>query len=58
MAQKIQLQHSELPPVCPHCKATLSEMAWHKIRGGPAMIGYVAIVSCPRCKKALGAMAS
>jgi uncharacterized protein YbaR (Trm112 family) len=56
MPDKIALEHREQPPVCPHCKTTLNEMGWHKIRGGPAMIGYTAILSCPHCHAALGAM--
>lgn len=56
MPDKITLEHSELPPVCPHCRMTLTQIAWHKIRGGPAMISYTAILSCPHCHKALGAM--
>lgn len=56
MPDKIALEQSEFPPVCPHCRATLTEIAWHKIRGGPAMISYTAILSCPHCHKTLGAM--
>jgi hypothetical protein len=33
-------------------------MAWHKVKGGPALIGYIAIMSCPHCKKVLGAVGS
>jgi uncharacterized protein YbaR (Trm112 family) len=58
MTEKIQLEESQLPPVCPHCKTVLTEMTWHKIKGGPWAVGYIAIVSCPICKKALGAMGS
>jgi uncharacterized protein with PIN domain len=56
MPDKITLEHSEQPPVCPHCHATLTEIAWHKIRGGPPMMAYTAVLSCPHCHKALGAM--
>jgi glutaredoxin len=58
MAEKIQLERSELPPTCPHCKATLTEMTWHKVKGGPGLVGYIAIMSCPHCKKVLGAVGS
>lgn len=58
MTEKIQLERSEFPPTCPHCKATLNEMTWHKVKGGPALVGYIAIMSCPHCKKVLGAVGS
>ncbi len=58
MGEKIQLELSELPPLCPHCKATLAGLTWHKVKGGPGMVHYIAIVSCPHCKKALGALGS
>jgi uncharacterized protein YbaR (Trm112 family) len=58
MNEKIQLEESELPPVCPHCRAALTQMAWHKVKGGPWSVHYIAILSCPFCKKALGALGS
>ena len=58
MPDKIQLEFSELPPVCPHCKTALTSMTWHKVKGGPGMVSYIAILSCPHCKKALGALGS
>jgi hypothetical protein len=56
MSEKIQLEESEHPPACPHCKATLDEVAWHKVKGGPGMVTYIALMSCPRCRKVLGVM--
>lgn len=58
MPDKIQLEFNELPPVCPHCKASLTDLHWHKVKGGPGMVSYIAILSCPHCKKALGALGS
>ena len=58
MSEKIALEYSEMPPNCPHCKAPLGEMTWHKVRGGPAFISYIAILSCPHCRKVVGSVAS
>jgi hypothetical protein len=58
MTEKIQLEQGETPPLCPHCKAPLTAMDWHKVRGGPWAVGYIAIMSCPTCHKALGAIGS
>ncbi|MGD8277624.1 MAG: hypothetical protein PVH00_06335 [Gemmatimonadota bacterium] len=58
MAEKIRLEESELPPVCPHCKTTLTNIAWHKVKGGPMGINYIAVMSCPHCKKMLGVVGS
>jgi uncharacterized protein with PIN domain len=58
MAEKIALETTELPPVCPHCKTSLTEMSWHKVKGGPGMMSYIAIMSCPHCRKVLGTIGS
>lgn len=58
MAEKIQLDQSEMPPQCPHCQETLTTMHWHKVQGGPWALRYIAIMSCPHCRKALGAIGS
>lgn len=58
MSDKIQLEEGALPPVCPHCKASLTQMAWHKVKGGPWVVHYIAVLSCPFCKKALGVLGS
>ncbi|HXF94585.1 MAG TPA: hypothetical protein VNI61_00645 [Gemmatimonadales bacterium] len=54
MAEKIQLEESEMPPTCPHCKATLASLTWHKVKGGPGLMSYIAIMSCPHCRRVLG----
>jgi len=56
MTEKIQLEQSELPPACPYCHTELTEMNWHKVKGGPSMITYMAIMSCPHCRRVLGAV--
>jgi glutaredoxin len=56
MTDKIQLEHSESTPQCPHCKAALTRMNWHKVKGGPSMVTYIAIMSCPHCRRVLGAV--
>ncbi len=58
MVEKIALEQTEMPPVCPHCNATLTEMSWHKIKGGPGLVSYIAIMSCPHCRKVLGTIGS
>lgn len=58
MSEKVELERSEQPPVCPHCKATLDEMTWHKVKGGPGSVSYIALMSCPHCRKLLGAIGS
>ena len=58
MAEKIKLEPSDFPPVCPHCKATLTQMSWHKVKGGPQMVSYIAILSCPHCRRVLGIVGS
>ena len=58
MNEKIELEQSEFPPSCPHCKATLTQMSWHKVKGGPALVGYIAIMTCPHCRRVLGAIGS
>jgi hypothetical protein len=57
--QKIELKESERHPICPHCEQKLSEIHWHKVRGvAMTSIGYVAVYSCPSCRKVLAASAS
>ena len=46
-------------PVCPHCEKRLKEIYWHKVQGkGMSGVGYVAVYSCPHCKKVLSTSAS
>lgn len=52
--EKIQLEQSDFPPTCPHCKATLTKMTWQKVKGGPIGVNYIAIISCPHCRVVLG----
>ena len=58
MSEKIELEFSDQPPTCPHCKAALTNMLWHKVKGGPGLVSYIAILSCPNCRKAVGALGS
>ena len=58
MSEKPRLEQSEMPPVCPHCKTSLRSVQWHKVQGGPGMIAYLVLLSCPHCKAMLGAAAS
>jgi len=58
MPEKVKLQETEVPPNCPHCKAALQRVHWHKIQGGPGMVNYIALVSCPHCRAMLGALGS
>jgi len=58
MAEKIKLDQGELPPVCPHCKTTLTKMVWHKVKGGPMGINYIVAISCPHCSRVLGVVGS
>jgi glutaredoxin len=52
--EKIQLEQTDFPPTCPHCKATLTKMTWQKVKGGPMGVNYIAIISCPHCRAVLG----
>jgi hypothetical protein len=36
-------------PCCPSCEAPLDRLHWHKVRGGPALLTYVAVISCAAC---------
>ncbi len=57
--EKIQLTETESHPVCSHCEAKLPEINWHKVRGtGLTGLGYVAVYSCPHCKKVLSISAN
>lgn len=54
MAEKPLLEESRRPPTCPHCKAPLRKLEWHKVQGGPSAITYVILVSCGACRAFLG----
>ena len=54
MRDKPQLEESTHPPLCPHCKAPLRKLDWHKVKGGPSLMSYVALVSCGACRMLLG----
>jgi hypothetical protein len=56
--KKIQVTESDQPPICPHCERRLAEISWHKVRGAAMRIGYVAVYSCPHCRKLLAVSAS
>ena len=56
--EKIKVTEAEYHPLCPHCERKLSEVHWHKIKGNSMSLGYVAIYSCPHCRKVLGHTAS
>jgi hypothetical protein len=58
MAEKVELEETELPPNCPHCTTALRRVHWHKIRGGPGLVNYIALLSCPHCRALLGALGS
>ena len=58
MADKVKLEESEQPPTCPHCKAPLRKVHWHKVQGGPGMVNYIALLSCPSCRMLLGSLGS
>jgi len=52
--EKIKLTEEQRHPICPHCERELTEMNWHKVKGSGSSLGYVAIYSCPHCRKVLG----
>ena len=54
MSEKPLLEEAEQPPICPHCKAPLRKLDWHKVRGGPGSISYLVLVSCGSCRAMLG----
>ena len=57
--EKIKVTEVQHHPVCPFCEKKLSEMNWHKVRGvSRSSVGYVAIYSCPHCRKVLATSAS
>jgi glutaredoxin len=56
MAEKVELKESESPPSCPHCKTALRKVHWHKVQGGPGMVNYIVLVSCPHCRMLLGTL--
>ena len=47
------LVQSDEHPFCPWCEASLDRLHWHKVRGGPALLQYVAVISCAECGGAL-----
>lgn len=56
MSEKIELEQSQTTPLCPHCQAALTRMHWHKVHGGPSMVNYIVIMSCPHCRRVVGAV--
>jgi glutaredoxin len=58
MGEKTQLEESALPPSCPHCKTSLKKVMWHKVQGGPGMVNYIVLMSCPHCRAMLGTLGS
>lgn len=57
--EKIKITEVEHHPVCPYCDRKLSEIHWHKVKGASmSQVGYVAIYSCPHCRKVLLGTAS
>lgn len=57
MEEKPKLIRSDHPPSCPHCKADLRTVHWHKVDGTPSMMSYLALFSCPHCRAMLGSAA-
>ncbi len=59
MAEKIKVTESKEHPLCPFCGMNLSEIHWHKVSGvALSQVGYVAVYSCPHCKKVLATSAN
>jgi uncharacterized protein with PIN domain len=56
--EKVKLEESEHPPTCPHCKAPLRKVHWHRVQGGPGMVSYIVLMSCPSCRTLLGTVGS
>ena len=57
--EKIKVTQVEHHPVCPHCEKKLAAVNWHKVQGiSRSQVGYVAIYSCPHCRKVLSTSAS
>ena len=55
MPEKIEIRETQEQPLCPFCEKKLSTILWHKVREALfSPLGYVAIYSCPNCKKVLG----
>lgn len=50
---KIAIAESTAHPLCPWCEAPLARIHWHKVRGGPALLNYVAVLSCTACRAVL-----
>jgi len=57
--EKIKVEETEKHPLCPHCEGKLSKIYWHKVQGtAMTQIGYLAIYSCPHCRKVIGTTGS
>jgi uncharacterized protein with PIN domain len=57
--EKIKITEVETHPLCPHCGRKLDEINWHKVRGvSMSQLGYVAVYSCPHCRKFLATSAN
>jgi hypothetical protein len=54
MAEKPLLEESTHPPLCPHCQTPLQKLQWHKVKGGPSAMGYIALISCGACRTLVG----
>ena len=50
---KIFLEERTEYPLCPWCDAPLARIHWHRIRGGPALLHYVVVLSCGACRAVL-----
>ena len=58
--EKIKIEETKkYHPKCPHCEGKLSQIDWHKVQGTATTgVGYVAVYSCPHCRKVLGVSAN
>ena len=50
---KVALEPDEAHPLCPWCGTPLARVHWHRIRGGPSLLHYVAVLSCAACRGVL-----
>ena len=58
MNEKAQMEESVHAPLCPHCKASLRKLHWHKVKGHPGTLSYLVLISCPQCRTMLGSAAT
>ena len=60
MPEKIEVKEQKAyHPKCPHCEKALAKVFFHKVQlSGMNTPGYVAVYSCPHCKKSIGTSAS